>query len=157
MNKGRSAQGKGARWLDLLAIMHLALTVTVVAMAVQTCRITANPAAAIGVVESKRVISGGEDPDTFQLRYSFVATSGGQHRGSASVSQTVYDRTSVGAPVTIQYAADDPDNNRVISETGDPDAVRDVFYAIAGLGVFIYFGPRRWVALRRGEPDPVLT
>jgi hypothetical protein len=101
------------------------------------------------------VIDGGEDPDTFQLSYNFAATSGGQYRGNASVSEQIYGRTSPGDRVMVQYAADDPGNNRVISDTGDPDALRFVVYGIAGLGVFLYFGPRRWLALRRGEPDPV--
>ncbi|HVD31382.1 MAG TPA: DUF3592 domain-containing protein [Methylomirabilota bacterium] len=147
----------GGRWLDALAIMHVALTVTVVAMVVQTCRITANPETATAVVESKKVIDGGEDPDTFQLSYNFEATSGGQYRGRASVSQRIYDRTSLGDQLAVQYAADDPGNNRIISETGDPDLMRSVFYGIAGLGVFLYLGPRRWLRLRRGQPDPILT
>ena len=157
MKEGTGSQpSKGGRWLDALAIVHLALAVIVVAVVIQTSRIMANPETAIGAVESKQVINGGEDPDTFQLRYSFAATSGGPHRGSASVTQRIYERTSVGDPVTVQYAADDPDNNRVISETGDPDVLRNVFYGIYGLGMFVCFGPRRWLALRRGEPDPIL-
>jgi len=157
MKEGTGSQpSKGGRWIDAFAIIHLALAVIVVATVVQTSRIMANPETAIGVVESKHVINGGEDPDTYQLRYSFAATSGGPHRGSASVTQRIYERTSVGDPVTVQYAADDPDNNRVISETGDPDVLRNVFYGIYGLGMFVCFGPRRWLALRRGEPDPIL-
>ena len=140
-----------------MAIVHLALAVIVVAAVVQTSRIMANPETAIGVVESKHVINGGEDPDTYQLRYSFAATSGGPHRGSASVTQKIHERTSVGDPVTVQYPADDPDNNRVISETGDPEVLRSVLYGIYGFGMFVYFGLRRWLALWRGEPDPVST
>jgi hypothetical protein len=155
MKEGTGSQAnKGGRWLDALAIMHLALTVIFAGMLVQTCRLTANPDTAIGVVDSKRVKSGGDDPDTLELRYSFEATSGHRYGGAASVSQKIYDRTAVGDSVTVQYAADDPGNNRVISETGDPDVGRFVVYGIAGLGVFLYIGPRRWLALRRGEPDP---
>jgi hypothetical protein len=155
MREGTASQAsKGGRWLDALAVMHFALTVIVVAMVVQTCRIMANPETAVGAVESKRVINGGEDPDTFQLGYSFAAMSGSPRYGRASVTQKIYDRTSVGDAVTVQYAVDDPDNNRILSETGDPDVLRYVFYAIAGLGVFVYFGPRRWLALRNGEGDP---
>jgi hypothetical protein len=157
MKEGRDSQAaKGGRWLDALAIVHLAVALIFSVMVVQTCRIMANPATAIGVVESKKVINGGEDPDTYQLSYSFAATSGVTYRGRASVSTKIYDKTSVGDPVTVQYAADDPDNNRVVSETGDPDVGRYVGYGIAGLCVFVFFGPRRWLALRNGEPDPVL-
>jgi Protein of unknown function (DUF3592) len=152
-----SQASTGGRWLDLLAIMHGALTVLLVAMVVQTCRIMANPETATAVVESKRVFDGGEDPDTFQLRYSFQGARGGQYRGSASVTQEIYDRTSVGDPFSVQYAADDPSNNRVISETGDPEVLKNFLYGIAGLVVFVLLGPRRWLALRRGEPDPALT
>jgi hypothetical protein len=152
-----SQASTGGRWLDLLAIMHGALALLIVAMVVQTCRITANPETATGVVESKRVLDGGDDPDIFQLRYSFQGASGGQFRGSASVTQEIYDRTSVGDPFAVQYAADDPSNNRVISETGDPEVVKYFLYGIAGLVVFVLLGPRRWLALRRGEPDPALT
>ena len=156
MKEGSGSQAKkGGRGLDVLAIMHLALTVTFAAMLVQTCRIMANPATATGVVESKKVINGGEDPDTYQLSYSFE-TSRATYRGSASVSTTIYDHTPVGTALTVQYAADDPGNNRVLSETGDPDVGRNVGYAIVGFGVFVYLGPRRWLALRDGEPDPVL-
>jgi uncharacterized protein DUF3592 len=157
MKEGTGSQPrKGARWLDALAISHLAFAVILAVMLVQTCRIMANPETATGVVESKRVRSGGEDPDTLELRYSFLAASGRRYDGAASVSQKVYERTSVADSVTVQYAADDPGNNRVSSDTGDPDVLRWVLYGIGGLGVFLYFGPKRWLALRRGEPDPVL-
>ena len=158
MKEGTSSQAnKGDRWLDALAILHLSLTVIVVVMIVQTCRIMANPATASGAVESKKVIDGGEDLDTYQLGYSFAAISGGTYRGRASVSTTIYDHTSLGDLITVQYEADDPGNNRVISETGDPDIGRSVMYGMAGLVVFLFLGPRRWLALRSGEPDPALT
>ena len=152
-----SQASNGGRWLDAVAIVHLALAVIVVGMVVQTCRIMASPERAFGVVESKQRIDGGEDPDTYQLRYLFAATAGGQHRGTASVSPKIYDRTSVGDSVTVQYAADDPDNNRLISETGDPEVLKFAFYGIYGLGMFVKFGLRRWLALRHGGPDPALT
>ena len=157
MKEGSSSQAnKGGRWLDAVAILHLMLAMILAAMLVQTCRIMANPATATGVVESKKVIDGGEDPDTHQLSYSF-ATSRGTYHGKASVSTKIYDESPLGATLTVQYAADDPGNNRVISETGDPDVVRYVLYGIAGLVVFLFLGPRRWLALRNGEPDPALT
>jgi len=154
--ESNSQANKGGRWLDALAILHLAVAVIIGSALVQTCRIMANPATATGVVESKKMINGGEDPDTYQLSYSF-ATSAGTHYGRASVSTKIYDRTSVGEPVTVQYAADDPGNNRLVSETGDPDVGRFVGYASVGLVVFLFFGPRRWLAMRNGEPDPALT
>jgi len=146
----------GNRWLDVLALLQLAFVLIVAGMLVQTCRIMAKPETAAGVVESKKVVEGdSENPDVFDLRYSFEATRA-TYRGSASVSREIYDRTSVGDPVTVQYAADDPGNNRLISQTGDPRNFEFGAGAISGLVIFIYFGPRRWFAMRRGEPDPIL-
>src|SRR5437773_5489905 len=122
MKDGTASQAsKGGRWIDALAILHLVVAVTFALMVVQTCRIVANPATATGIVESKKVINGGDDPDTLELRYSFASTSGREYGGRARVAENVYKRTSVGDRVTVQYAADDPANNRVVSETGDPD------------------------------------
>lgn len=112
MKEGTSSRAnKGGRWLDALAILHLLVAVAFASMLVQTCRIMANPATATGVVESKKVINGGEDPDTYELSYAF-ATSGGTYRGRASVATKIYDHISVGEPVTVQYAADDPGNSQ---------------------------------------------
>lgn len=159
MKKGTSSQAKrDGRWIDALAVVHLALAVTVAVMVVQTYRIMANPETAVGVVETKELTRGNsENPDLFYLRYSFQAASGGTYRGTANVTQKIYDRASVGDPVTVQYAADDPGNSRVISETGNPRDFEFGLFGLAGLGVFVYLGPRRWLALRRGEPDPALT
>ena len=159
MNEGTGSQARTrSQWgLDAVAFAHLVLVLIMVGMLVQTFRIMANAEITTGVVESKRVIKGGEEPDTLELRYTFRAASGVNYRGSASVTQEIYERTSVGAKVEVQYAADDPGNNRVISETGTPRNVEFAVMTVLASGVFLYFGPRRWLALRRGEPDPVLT
>ncbi|MEK6225392.1 MAG: DUF3592 domain-containing protein [Chloroflexota bacterium] len=159
MKEGTRASRTGKQWLvDIGALFLLAMVLLFVGLVVQTCRIMANPATATGVVESKRIIEGGsENPTEYRLRYSFTARSGGAYGGTAGVSGDIYERTAVGAPIEVQYAADDPGNNRVISETGDPEVVESVIAAVTLLGMFVFFGPRRWLAWRRGEPDPVLT
>jgi uncharacterized protein DUF3592 len=157
MKEGTNLSAKGARWLDALALVQLAFALIVAGMLVQTCRIMANPETAIGIVESKKMTRGdSENPDVFDLRYTFEATVGATYHGTASVTKEIYDETSVGDTVTVQYADDDPGNNRLISETGDPRNFEFAALAIMGFFVFVYFGPRRWLALRRGEPDPVL-
>jgi uncharacterized protein DUF3592 len=142
---------------DVGAIVCLALLTAFVVMVVQTGRIMANPAYVTGVVESKRVTEGNsESPEECRVQYSFSVTAGGTYRGTAGVSRKIYDRTSVGDPIEIQYAADDPGNNRVIGATGDPQVLESAVAAITVLVMFVWLGPRRWLALRHGEPDPLL-
>ena len=143
------------QWLvDVGALFLLVMLLLFVGMVVQTCRIMANPATATGVVESKRIIEGdSENPTEYRIRYTFPAFDN-RYSGTAGVNGDIYDRTAVGAPIEIQYAADDPGNNRVISETGDPEVVESVIAAVTALGMFVWLGPRRWLAWRRGEPDP---
>jgi hypothetical protein len=155
MKERTRASRTGKQWLvDVGALFLLAMLLLFVGMVVQTCRIMANPATATGVVESKRIIEGGsENPTEYSLRYTFAAF-GDAYRGTAGVSGDIYDRTAVGAPIEVQYAADDPGNNRVIGETGDPEVVESGIAAVTVLGMFVWLGPRRWLAWRRGEPDP---
>ena len=158
MTEGTGSQaGAAGRWLDAVAILHLVVTVILVGLLVQSWRIEGNPATATGVVESKKISKGnGEGPDVFTLRYAFQVPSGGQYRGTANVTNRIYDATLVGDPITVQYAVNDPGNSRVLSETGHPRIIEFGLAAVVGLFVFLYFGPRRWLALRRGEPDPTL-
>ena len=73
MKEATGAQPRsGNRWLDVLALLQLAFVLVVAGMLVQTCRIMAKPETAVGVVESKKVVEGdSENPDVFDLRYSF--------------------------------------------------------------------------------------
>ena len=149
----------GKQWLaDIGAIFVLAGLLALVGVVVQTCRIMANPATATGVVESKRMIEGkGESSDEYHLRYSFSVISGGTYHGAAGVSAEIYERTSVGDAIEVQYASDDPGNNRVIGDTGNPLAVESALAAVTFLVMFVWLGPQRWLASRRGEPDPILA
>src|SRR5205809_152724 len=129
----------GQQWLaDIGAILVLAGVLALVGMVVQTCRIMASPATATGVVESKRMIEGkGENSDQYHLRYSFSVISGSTYHGEAEVSAKIYDRTSVGDPIEVQYASDDPGNNRVIGDTGNPLALESALAAVTFLVMFV--------------------
>jgi len=126
MKPGRTQK----QWLaDVTAVLCLALGVFLGSFFVPAARIWTNGATATGVVDEKIV--------------------------TAAVTGTLYKKVAVGGPVVIEYAADDPTDNRVRGDF-DPLAI-EVGLIVVGLGLFWYIGPRRWLRTWRGEPDPILT
>lgn len=98
---------------------------------------------------------GGEDSPRYLLRYTFTSA-GDAYRGQAAVTSEFFGDVAVGSPLEIEYAADDPANNRVRGQF-DPDAFLYAVVTVTGAALFVGLGPRRWLATLRGEPDPVLA
>jgi len=154
MKPGRTQK----QWLaDVTAVLCLALGVFLGSFFVPAARIWTNGATATGVVDEKIFTAAkGEDVDRYVLRYSFAVASGEGYRGQDMVTGTLYKKVAVGGPVVIEYAADDPTDNRVRGDF-DPLAIEFAGLIVVGLGLFWYIGPRRWLRTWRGEPDPILT
>ena len=146
------------QWLgDVGALVSLLFVAIFVIAFVQDKRISMNPARAGGMLGEKVFIKGdGENSPRYLLRYTFTAANGNAYSGQVAVAVDFYSDIAVGDAVEIEYAADDPANNRVRGQT-DPDALLYLGLTIFGAGLFIYLGPRRWLATLRGEPDPILT
>ena len=152
MKAGRTPK----QWLaDVTAVLSLILTIFVGSFFVPAARIWTNGATATGVVDEKIFTEGkGENLDRYLLGYTFTTASGGAYRGRAWVTGTLYKKVAVGGGVVIEYAADDPANNRARDDF-DPLAFEFVGMIGLGVGVFWYVGPRRWLITSRGEPDPI--
>jgi hypothetical protein len=146
------------QWLaDGAALLGLAFVLAAVAMVVRDQRITANGITAVGTVTEKKLVKGGsEDPDTYDLRYSFNAGADGAVGGWASVEWSTYSKAKVGDKITIEYASDDPKNSRIAGNAG-LERWRTPF-EMFGTGAlwFGYLGVSRWLAVWRGRPDPIL-
>jgi hypothetical protein len=152
MKTGRTPKQKLA---DATAILSLILPIFFGSFFVQTARIWIDGATATGVVRELIFIEGkGENPDRNLVRYTFTVP-GGAYRGQSAVTGKLYKTLAVGGQVEIEYAADDPGNNRVKGDF-DPLAIEFLGMIVFGLGLFWYIGPRRWLRTWRGEPDPVL-
>ena len=151
MKNGRTRQ----QWTaDVAAILILVLPAFVGWFVVRDQQISAKPVTAIAVITEKTFIKGGDEtPDSYSLRYRFRASSGEEFRSERGVGKRLYDRVQMGDGIEIQYAADDPSNNRVPGEF-DPILLLAAVYGVMGLLCFGYLGPRRWLCTMRGEPDP---
>jgi hypothetical protein len=145
------------QWLaDGVALLGLACVLIAVAVVVRDQRISANGNTAVGTVHEKHLFKGGsEDPDTYDLRYSFTAGAQGEFRGSASVEFSTYSKTRVGDTLTIEYASDDPGNNRIAGNAGLERWRTPFEMFFTGAVWFGLLGIRRWLALLGGEPDPI--
>jgi hypothetical protein len=142
------------RIADAAAVLSLVLPAFFLWFVVRDQQISAKPETAIAVITEKRFDEGGsEEPDSYDVRYPFRAASGEEFRSGASVTQRLYDKVQPGDGIEIQYAADDPSNNRVPGEF-NPIILEVLGLAVMGLYFFGYLGPRRWVRTLRGEPDP---
>ena len=146
------------QWLtDLGAVVSLLFVLVYVVLFVQYQRISLNLANAEGVVREKVFTKGdGENSPRYLLRYTFTAADGEAYRGQAAVTSEFFANVAVGNPLQIEYAADDPANNRVRGQF-DPDALQYAVVTVIGAALFVAFGPRRWLSTLRGEPDPVLS
>ena len=148
----------GKQWLaDAGAVFSLLFVLIYVVAFVQYQRISMNPARAEGTLGEKVFIKGdGENSPRYLLRYRFTARTGDQYQGQAAVTDDFFQTASVGSQLEIEYAADDPGNNRVRGQF-DPDALLYAALAVMGAALFVYLGPRRCLGTWRGEPDPVLS
>jgi len=153
MKPGRTQK----QWLaDLTAVLCLTLGIFLASFFVPAARIWTNGATTTGVVYEKIFTEGkGENVDRFLLRYTFAVASGEGYRGQDLVAGTLYRKVAVGGAVVIEYAADDPTDNRVRGDF-DPFAVEFGGLIVLVLGLFWYVGPRRWLSTWRGAPDPIL-
>ena len=142
---------------DLAAIVTLVLPLLFAGLILQDRRITAAPARAVATVDEKRLVDGGgEGPTYLEVRYSFRATSGQLFHGHANVGQRLYDRLAPGDGLDVEYAADDPSLSRVPGEFNE-FWIEAFAVGVQGVIFFWLLGPRRWLRVRRGEVDPVLT
>lgn len=139
---------------DAAAILVLVLPAFFGWFVVRDQQISAKPERAIAMITEKQFHEGGsETPDSYSLRYRFRAASGEEFRSGAGVGKRLYDSVQVGDGIEIQYAADDPTNNRVPGEF-NPVILEVLGLAVMGLYLFGYLGPRRWLRTLRGEPEP---
>jgi hypothetical protein len=146
------------QWLaDGMAILGLGSVLFAAALVVRDLALSANAQTAVGTVTEKHLSEGGsEDPDTYYLTYSFGAAAGGEFRGSDSVEQSTYSKAKVGERLNIEYAADDPKNNRIAGNSGLARWWAPFEIFVTGGAWFVFLGMSRWLAVRRGEPDPAL-
>jgi hypothetical protein len=146
------------QWLaDVGAVLSLLFAALFVWMIVREQRISANPSTAVALVTEKKIEDGGSEGPVYSVvRYTFKTPSGETYRDRANVSSRLYDRLEVGYGFEIQYAADDPTLSRVPGEF-DEMFVEAFAVGVQGVLFFGYLGPRRWLRLRRGQPDPILT
>jgi cytochrome c oxidase assembly protein Cox11 len=146
------------RVADVAAILSLAIGLFLVALvAVPMYRIASNPELTTGTVTDKYMIDGGsEGPDSFTVRYSFKTSSGREYSGSVGVDQRNYERASPGNTLEVQYAADDPSNNRAARAGVVSVHVEAAAVVVMMLFFFGYLGPWRWFLRWRGKPDPAL-
>ena len=153
MKTGRTPKQKLA---DATAVLSLILPIFFGSYFVQAGRIWTDGATATGVVRELTFIEAkGEEVDRYYVRYTFTLPHG-SYRGQTGVTGYLYKTLVLGGPVEIEYAADDPRNNRVKRDF-DPLIFEFVGMIALGLGLFWYIGPRRWLRVWRGEPDPILT
>ena len=82
-------------------------------------RILSHPMTASAVIVEKLAYERGGN-HRFDLRYIFVAASGGEYGGRTGASQEIFDRTSLGDHLEIRYAADAPRYHEVLSDTEGP-------------------------------------
>ena len=142
---------------DIAAIATLLLPLLFAALILQDRRITDDPMRAVATVEEKRIVDGGgEGPTYLEVRYSFRTASGKLFHGNANVGQKLYDRLAPGGSLEVEYAADDPGLSRVPGEFNE-FWIEAFAVGVQGLIFFWILGPRRWLRVRRGEVDPVLT
>lgn len=101
---------------------------------VQYARISVSPQNAFGVVQEKTAEEDrGEGlVDRWVLGYSFTATSGLDYQGRASVSRSFYYSTDLGDRLEVEYAADDPGNNRLRGEL-DQDILAILILIVLGV------------------------
>jgi Protein of unknown function (DUF3592) len=154
MKTGRNRK----QWLaDGIAVLGLAGALFAVALVVRDVRLSTSAQTTVGTVTEKHLIEGGsEDPDTYSLRYSFVSAAGGEFRGSDSVEFSTYSKAKIGNRMNIEYAADDPENNRIAGNSGMARWWAPFAVLVTGGAWFVVFGISRWLAVGRGEPDPAL-
>jgi uncharacterized protein DUF3592 len=131
--------------------------VLVVAHLVQYARISMSPQSAFGVVREKTAEEDrGEGlVDQWVLRYSFTAASGLVYQGRAGVSRTFYNGVDLGDRVEVEYAEDDPGNNRLSGEV-DPDFVAILALMALNACLFAFAGVREVVrrVARRTRTEP---
>lgn len=135
----------------------LFFAVLFLAYLVQYARISMAPQSAFGVVQEKTAEEDrGEGlVDRWVLRYSFTAASGLDYQGRAGVSRSFYNRVELGDRLEVEYAADDPGNNRLRGEL-DPDVVVILLLIVLGGCLFGFAAVRllvqRVVRPTRSEP-----
>jgi hypothetical protein len=145
------------QWLvDAGAILCAAVVVVLAVGTVRDLRLWQNPETSIAVVIDKRVSNGAEGGTFYQVRYSFTPSSGRQFLGEANLRHELYDETSLGDRIQIQYAADEPGRSRAINEVRDPvgSFIAVATWTASFFAMFIYYGPRRWLRTLKGQPEP---
>jgi hypothetical protein len=155
--KQRLAFRTRKQWrVDLVAVLCLALGLGLVAFAVvPALRIAANTETAAGVVLQKRFGERSEDSfPTYDLRYGFRASTGGEYGGWAGVDEGVYKKTVIGDRIAVRYAADDPSISAAVVNPPFEQLFEAAVVVAQQIGFFAYLGPRRWRRTLRGEPDP---
>jgi len=112
-----------SRWwvlVDLAAIVPLVVTLVFAGSVVAyEYRIARNPMTAAAIVVEK-LDSERRGEHHFDLRYRFVAESGGEYAGWIAASREIFDRTSVGDLLEIRYAGDAPEYHQITSDTRGP-------------------------------------
>jgi hypothetical protein len=116
----------------------LFFAVLLLANLVQYARISMNPQSALGVVQEKTAEEDrGEGlSDRWVLGYSFTAASGLDYQGRAGVGRSFYYSVEVKDQLEVEYAADDPGNNRLRGEL-DPDVVVTLLLIVLDACLFV--------------------
>ena len=87
----------------------------------------------------------------FDLRYRYVAASGGEYDGWIAASREIFEQTTVGDPIEIRYAGDAPEYRQVLSDTRGPSF--NVFAFGGAATVLLFIGSLGWVGIRDLRSD----
>ena len=87
----------------------------------------------------------------FDLRYRYVAASGGEYDGWIAASREIFEQTAVGDPIEIRYAGDAPEYRQVLTDTRRP--LFNVFAFGGAATVLLTVGSIGWVGIRDLRSD----
>ena len=159
MKTGSAHASRSKWWLlaDVAAIVPLLGLLAVSGYGVAyEYRILSHPMTASAVVVEKPAYQRGGD-ERLDLRYIFVAASGGEYSGTTGASRDFYDQTSLGDKLEIRYAADAPQYRKVLNNTEGPlslflavGAAATVLFPVVLLG---WLGIRSLRSDLGGRPD----
>ena len=137
--------------MDVAAIVPLVTTLIFAGFVVAyEYRIARNPMTANAIVVQK-LDSEPRGEHHYDLRYRFVAASGGEYDGWVAASREIFEQTAVGDPIEIRYAGDAPEYRRVLSDTRGP--LFDLFAFGGAATVLLVVGSLAWVGVGRLRSD----
>ena len=143
-------------WLpDIAAVLCLVATLVFVVVYVGEQRTWATPETTTGVLTDRRaVIGNSEGVDYCTVTYSFTDGLGREYRGRSDLDFAFCSRSSVGDHLDVEFVRGNPGMSRVRGQASVQLIGQAAIVLLLPAGLFVYLGPRRWLRMWRGEPDP---